>query len=608
MTTYYLAPNSLNNGVYTGEFYAIDTSGGFTIDQSFTQIPFGQNTPITQYDVTQALQIVFDVNLFNTRIGVIKDASNVTTLSSSVDACGNLLTNSLTITTSDFLNNVTTNSILSMGSLSTLYSDFNNTVLTYFGMPNGFASLFAAATGYSINGGIFNETNFVHLINGNTFDVSGSYISDLSGYFTVNSINTLLNFACQTDVMGNRPNNMYNISDGFFEGDLFFIPKGITINLSVDIEAELPGAKPINIGPINLQAQDASFNYAKTNVNVYKTTKSTVTNISQSYEVPILIVLKNNVLQQASNFGQYWVVLYSSQINWLAISMNSSGEYQAGINDTGNIFVSSDYGQTWSIKYNIGIATSNCVAISYTGQYQTASNGENIYISIDYGMSWSLVFNLGKSNIFLCISLTGQYQTIVSCGDTVYTSNNYGLTWSGITDTNLDIYNSIETFPTAGLAISYNGQYQTIVSENIYLSSDYGVTWINVSPQNNLDDRNWEGVAMSSTGHYQTAIDSGGDIYTSLDYGNTWTYVNHPNVIDREWQAIAMSSSGEYQIALEKQGSVFISTDFGLNWTISTSTLIQNRNWQAITMSSNGLYITIAEYGGSLYGSILTTL
>lgn len=608
MSAYYLGSNTQPNGVYGGEYYAIDTSGGFSMDQSLPKIPFGQNGPITRFDVTDALQIVFDVATFNERIGIIKDASNIETLSADLNERGELLVDSVTISTGDFIDGINATSIISMGSLSTLYSDFNDTVKTYFGLPNGFASLFAAAANYNVNGGIFNATTFINLINGNTFDPSGSYISDLSGYFTVNSINSVLRYACVTDVLGNRPNGAYDISNGFLDGDLLFIPKGMTINLSVNIDAELPGAEPINTGPFNLLLQDASFNYADISNNVYKRTSSTVTSISQTYEVPMLIILKNTIAQNTSNFGQNWTILYPVNKNWLAISMSSSGEYQTAIEEGGRIYVSNDYGVTWTVEYNIGVSSSNCVSISQTGQYQTASNGTNIYISIDFGQSWSMVFNMGKSNIFLCISLTGQYQTIVSCGDTVYTSNNYGITWNALSDTNLDIYNSIETFPTAGLAISYNGQYQTIVSENIYLSSDYGRTWRDVSTPNDLDDRNWEGIAMSSNGRYQTAIESGGEIYISADFGNTWRFINSPIVTDKQWQAVEMTSTGEYQVVIEKLGTVYMSVDYGASWRQSDSPLVNGRNWQAIALSANGLYISAAEYGGYIHGASLTYL
>jgi photosystem II stability/assembly factor-like uncharacterized protein len=610
MTSYCLAPNVQQGGIYRGECYVFDTSGGFIIDQILSPIPLAPSIPLMKYDVTNAIQLTFDVRTFNTRIGIIKDASNTHTIRATLDSEGcNLAVDSVTISTTDFIQGLSVGSVISMGSMATLYSDFNKTVKTYFGIPEGFASLFACVDNFSINGGVFDATAFINLLNGNTFNSAGSLISDLSGYFTVNDVNKHLKFVCNTNVFSNRPLNTYSLRDGFLEGDLLFIPNGLNVRLSIDIEAEPVGA-PTNIGPLHLDASFGTFNYSYPQVNVYKTTSSTVTNITQNYEVPILIILKNEAPDNTALFGQHWGLIYNHSLNWLAVSMSSNGQYQSAITDSGDIYVSGDYANTWTVKHNIGAAQSNCISISQTGQYQTASNGEHIYVSSNYGQTWAITYSMGRSNIFLCISLTGQYQTVVSCGDTVYTSNNYGITWTAITDYELEIYNSVETFPTAGLAISYNGQYQTIVSEHIYISRDYGDTWTKSNLQNDdvFDDRNWEGVAMSSTGQYQTAIDSGGEIYISSDYGTNWAYVSQSAVIDKLWQAVCMTATGQFQVVIEKQGSAYVSTDYGQTWSRSTEIIIDGRNWQSIAMSANGLYMTIVEYGGGIYASNLPSL
>ena len=610
MTSYCLAPNVQHGGIYTGECYVFDTSGGFIIDQILSPIPLAPSIPVVKYDVTNAIQLTFDVRTFNNRVGIIKDVSNNHTIRATLDAGGcNLAQDSVTISTVDFIQGLNIGSVISMGSMATLYSDFNKTVKTYFGIPEGFASLFACVDNFSVNGGVFDATAFINLLNGNTFNSAGSLISDLSGSFTVNDVNKHLKFVCSTNVFSNRPPNTYSLRDGFLEGDLLFIPNGLNVRLSIDIEAEPVGA-PTNIGPLHLDASFGAFNYSYPQVNVYKTTSSTVTNITQNYEVPILIILKNEAPDNTALFGQHWGLIYNHTLNWLAVSMSSNGQYQSAITDSGDIYVSGNYAYTWTVKYNIGPAQCNCISISQTGQYQTASGGEHIYVSNDYGQTWAMTYSMGTSNIFLCISLTGQYQTVVSCGDTVYTSNNYGLTWTAITDYELEIYNSVETFPTAGLAISYNGQYQTIVSEHIYISTDYGSTWTKSNLQNDdvFDDRNWEGVAMSSTGQYQTAIDSGGDIYISSDYGANWTYVSQSAVIDKLWQAVCMTATGQFQVVIEKLGSAYVSTDYGQTWSRSTEIIIDGRNWQAIAMSANGLYITIVEYGGGIYSSNLPSL
>lgn len=608
--SYYLTPNIQNNGVYSGDCYVYDASGGFSIERGFPDINLNKTTPITQFNVTDALQLKFSVRLLNDKIGVIKDETNQNVIQLFYDLSNdNLNVDSLTVTTDEFIASLNTDSIVSMGKLSALYSDFNYTVKQYFGDPFGFSTFFSGDFNFNVNKGVFDASAFINIINGNTFDMVGSYITDLSGYFAINDLNKHLRYISATNVFNNRPQGQNkDITEGFLEGDLIFIPNGMNITLKLDIEADpyitINGPSNSNTGPSSLQLVDSSLNYYDNITNVKKITNYSVNNITQSYSVPILLILTNNDLFNFDNFSKNWFKVYDATIKWLAVSMSSDGRYQCAIEEYGDIYISNDFGMTWTIKYNIGNAVSNSIAMSSTGQYITASNGSNIYISNNYGINWTQVYSFGNSNIYVCISLNGQYQTIISCGDTVYTSNNYGLTWNGLQDVTSDLYNSIEAFPTAGLAMSYNGQYQTIVSETIYLSHDYGVTWFRPI-MDEFEDRNWISVAMSSNGEYQTALDSGGDVYISDDYGQTWNYVDNPIMLDNEWQSICMSANGKYQSAIEKFGTIYFSIDYGVTWNASPATNIINRNWQAVTISSNAQYQTAVEYDGSIYISKL---
>jgi photosystem II stability/assembly factor-like uncharacterized protein len=238
--------------------------------------------------------------------------------------------------------------------------------------------------------------------------------------------------------------------------------------------------------------------------------------------------------------------------------------------------------------------------MSFTGQHQTVSNGRAIFISDDHGQTWRETFNGGTSRIFVNISLNGQYQTVVSCGDTVYLSSDYGNTWTPI-ESDSDLYFSVEAFPSAGVAISYTGRYQTIVTEEIYISSDYGYTWTNVSPQNGFDDRNWMSVAMASDGKYQTAIENGGEIYVSNDYGNIWAPNNSPEVSDKTWASITVSATGQYQTAIEQNGYIHTSNDYGITWDVVDNEVVGQQQWQSVSVSADGLIQTALSYGGQVY-------
>lgn len=618
--TYYLTPNNKTNGVYTGLAYVFDTSGGFSINQAFPQINLNTYSPIAQYDVTEALQIRFNVRTFNEKIGVIKDQSNDKAIEVLYfDISNELLVNDMGVTTDsvsisslDFLNGVKTSNIVSMGKMSTLYSDFNYTVMEYFGAPYGFSSVFSNASDFNINDGIFDSSAFIHLINGITFNgTNGSIISDISGYFIVNNLNKHLRFICGTNVFGNRPpTGNYGIQDGFMPGDLIYIPNGISITLSVAIEVE-PYSPPDNVGPTNLQSVNSLVNYSNSQYNIHKITTSTISNITQIYSVPILIILDNEDIFNFNNYGVNWIdigtLLGIGNKNWLSVTISSLGQYQSIVDDLGDIYISSNYGVSWNNIFNIGYSPTISIGMSETGRYQTISNGIEIFISSDYGNNWKNVYNLGSNNIFVSVSLCGQYQTVLSCGDSLYMSNDYGNNWNRLNENdNIDLYNSIETFPTGAISVSFTGQYQTIASESIYTSNNYGETWINVFEGQDFFERNWDGISISSTGQYQSAVDNGGFIYISNDYGQTWNPNNNLNTINKNWKAISISSDGSFQTAIDNNGGIYVSNDGGDNWVNTTSGLsLELNNWQTVAVSANGQYQTALVYGGSIYTSNL---
>jgi photosystem II stability/assembly factor-like uncharacterized protein len=594
-----------------GKSYTYDASGGYSLQQTFPEIPVSED-----FFLANALQIRLGVDTFNRRIGITKDASNINVLEINYDKENDrYLTDELDIKASELIQLVGVDNIISMGSLSSLYSDFNYTVLEYFGAPYGFSSFFSGEEHYNINGGVFDASALIHIINGNTFNFAGSYVSDLSGSITVHKLTNKIKKACTNNSFRNRPvEKKLTFKDGFIAGDLIYITEGISITLTVDIEAE-PYTPIYNIGPSNLAKVDRlynSLNYINRLTFVKKQTTSSLINIKQVYTVPILILLSNITDTHFISYGNNWVDVTSATLdnmNWLSCAVSASGKFQTAVEEFGSIYTSSDYGVTWKNAYDIGNAMTNCISMSHSGEYQTACNGEKIYISSDHGNTWTETQTVNNTDIFVCISLSGKYQLVISQGDALYRSVNYGLSWIRYYDENSDIYNSILSFPSAGASMSFDGRYQTIVCENIYRSSDYGVTWstTNVITDANgyWDDHNWYGVDMSSDGQYQAAIEVIGEIYTSNDYGMHWSKIDLPIVTDIMWQAISISASGQCMTAVAKNGSIYYSIDYGVSLEKNPDPNLSNKDWSCVSVSSNALYQLAGVYGGGLYTSRL---
>jgi photosystem II stability/assembly factor-like uncharacterized protein len=609
---YYITPNNRNtNGSYSGNCYAFGASGGFIVQQGFSEVILHEPDVLDKYDVTDAIQVQFSARTLNKKIGILKDSSNIRV----VEAWYNPTTeklghDSLKLCACEYSNGLNFDSVISVGRLKHLYTDFKSTVNSYFGDPGGFASIFANANEFDINsGGVFDASAYIQVINSSSFTMSGSFVSDLSGDVHIYNINDTLKWVVDTNIFRNRSpsDRNYGMVDGFIAGDLVFIPEGFTITLSLDIEAET--LLPINnVGPAFLNTIRDKLNWTRGYVK--RTTTWSTTNITQTTTVPILLILTDTTLENYSNFGKSWSVASnveqdgattSKQDNWLAVSISSTGKHQTAITASGDIYVSNNFGTVRVPIYNIGESSTNSVAISFTGMHQTVSNGQEIYVSNDYGQTWTSTFNAGTSRIFVSISLNGQYQTLVSSGDNVYTSSDFGQTWTPA-DTESEIYYSVQAFPSASIAVSYNGLYQTIATENIYISQDYGRTWTNTT-LDDFEDRNWYSLAMSSDGLYQTALESGGDIYISQNYGRNWTYVADPVVINKNWVSVSVSATGQYQTVLEQNGSIYTSIDFGYSWSIIDDPTLQNKKWQYVSVSSDALYQCAVEYGGHIYTS-----
>ena len=235
---------------------------------------------VNNYNATNSVQVLFDVKTFNAKLGLIKDASNVEIISTTFDVSTNAFAyDSLTISATEFVAGMSLENVVSVGKYATLYSDFDTYVQSYFGQNGGFSTLFHR---YQPNNSVFDAAAFMNFITGdasNNFSVS----------ITVSNINKLLSFAVDSNCFGNRIDPS-GVNYGFIANDLIWVPKGTTIQLNLNIDAE--SFTPVNNrGPIYAAdigiSQDTSF----TTGDFVETTHSTTTNISRTLEAPLLIRL-----------------------------------------------------------------------------------------------------------------------------------------------------------------------------------------------------------------------------------------------------------------------------------------------------------------------------
>ena len=319
-----------------------------------------------------------------------------------------------------------------------------------------------------------------------------------------------------------------------------------------------------------------------------------------------------------SNFGTNWVQTSAPQKYWKSVSLSASGQYQTAItnNYPGEyIYISNDFGNTWIQKSEDVLGASlqkewKSISLSASGQYQIAiyekrqGGGSDaflptyMYISTDFGNTWTQSQNASeKTWTYVSLSASGQHQTAVTQNDYIYVSSDFGNTWSQSQNAPQKKWNSV--------SLSSSGQYQTAAAKNypgdyIYISTDFGNTW---TENTNAPKKTWYYVSLCASGQYQTAVAFNDYIYISTDFGITWTSKESEKSggsLQKFWFSLSLSASGQYQTAVATGDYIYVSSDFGNTWTKSQNA--PQKNWQSVSLSASGQYQTaVATFFGGEY-------
>jgi len=97
--------------------------------------------------------------------------------------------------------------------------------------------------------------------------------------------------------------------------------------------------------------------------------------------------------------------------------MSKDGHYQTATVASGYVYISSDYGKTWSSKITESAHNWSSVCMSASGQYQAVSDmgsidkGGDIYLSYDYGSSWETI---GGSRHWSSVAMSDKVECITA--------------------------------------------------------------------------------------------------------------------------------------------------------------------------------------------------
>jgi hypothetical protein len=271
--------------------------------------------------------------------------------------------------------------------------------------------------------------------------------------------------------------------------------------------------------------------------------------------------------------------------NWKGISSDSTGSKLAAVVYGGGIYYSSNSGVNWT-KSDASNNNWEVITSSSDGTKLAAIvSGGGIYKSLNSGVNWTLGLILSGGAINnswtdIASSSDGTILVAVNYYNLNYRSTDSGTSWNPMSAPSSQDWQAISS--------SSDGTKLAIVSGtgtgvgNIYWSNNSGNNW-NIS--NSASGNYWVGIASSSDGSRLAAIVSGGYIWTSSDYGATWS-TNNNSSGSRQWRDITSSSDGTKLAAVVNGGGIWASSNSGVNW---TQTNAPSETWQAIASSSDGI-------------------
>jgi len=306
----------------------------------------------------------------------------------------------------------------------------------------------------------------------------------------------------------------------------------------------------------------------------------------------------------------------TSEIYFKGITCSYDGSYVAGFsigkkNTTDNtyyskVWISKDSGLNFQNPSSLPTTVTaenygfQGITMDKTGQklatvyYDVAVGTARVFTSFDYGVNWitqekdlPTTYNGWKS-----IASNENMDKLILCAFAPPYGASVGIFTAFLSETSWTP--QLNAVPTRNyftkLASSSSGQYLAAAAANqtsddpntnnnyggIWISTDAGTTWI----KSNAGNFRWDAIASDNTGQYLVAGVYGGQIYTSSNYGLSWTIQSSSCGLPESanWDAISFSCNSDptstsqyvyaqnYYVPDVSDGYVYYSTDRGISW------------------------------------------
>ncbi|MSW98761.1 MAG: hypothetical protein F2519_04800 [Actinobacteria bacterium] len=282
-------------------------------------------------------------------------------------------------------------------------------------------------------------------------------------------------------------------------------------------------------------------------------------------------------------------------------AMSSSGKYQLLAVDGDGVYLSSNFGSSWTqvmsgdpaVSYYAKVAVSGDGSKMAIGAEPTADANSyavpgDLYTSADYGATWT---NKSVSKAWLGIRMSDDgtkmlawTEVTATLASMLFYSTNSGTSWTQVTQ-----YSGLMNWNDG--AVSADGkiwwaQCSSCATPGLFRSTN-GSTWTAKSPPHVPAGLHDLSVSTSGTTIFATGASN---IYRSYDTGTTWTQIQTPNSGAVLADNISTSGTGRVVMLSGLNNFIYLSNDSGTTWI--ESTFNSDLNGQNLVAGSLGLRVS----------------
>jgi photosystem II stability/assembly factor-like uncharacterized protein len=411
-------------------------------------------------------------------------------------------------------------------------------------------------------------------------------------FVNLNNRNQVLNLPATT--VANL--TIQDISNGIItssNGVISSIPGIDTSNLSDSLQSRLNSIETnqTSIGISDISGLQSTISKIDSSLNALSNAGSSSIGINDVTGLSTKLSLVDSLLSEnstnVSNFASSWSQLTNSpQDNGVGIACSGNGQYIMKLGWGASSYLSNDYGNTWYVVSDLGDYL--FASMSTNGQYMIAGG---VRFSSDYGNTWSSV---PVGSVQDCkVSSTGQFIALAS-NSGIYYSSNYGQSYTNWTDAGTNSWTSVTMSLDGSTAIAV----RATTTPTIWKSTNYGASWSQI--YNNPSQVSFGTISCSSDAKYiLVALPQNvtGSIYFSNDFGASFSALGGGLSPD-EYYKVAVSSSGINMLTICNSGYVYSSSNYGETW---TQTNLSSSNYYGLAMSNNGSLAYVYAPGTKLF-------